>query len=218
MATGKRTKKSRRARKDEFASQVPAPTEIAVQDLVPPKPAFVLATFAGGCFWCTEAAFELLAGVKSVLPGYMGGSDPAPTYEKVCGGDTGHAEVVQLEFDPEQIDYETLLAVFFSVHNPTTLNRQGNDVGTQYRSAIFWHDEAQRLAAEAMIARVAADDPWGMKVVTELQPASQFHVAESYHHRYFQRNPEQGYCRMVVAPKASKVRQLFARALREGSL
>lgn len=173
-----------------------------------------LATLAGGCFWCTEAAFEQLAGVVSVLPGYMGGHDPAPTYEAVCRGGTGHAEVVQIAFDPAVIDYETLLTAFFTIHDPTTLNRQGHDVGTQYRSAIFYHDDAQRAAAEAMIARLTAEGVWSAPIVTEVSPAAAFHVAEAYHHQYFRRNPQQAYCMAVVAPKAMKLRRVFAERLK----
>ncbi len=173
-----------------------------------------LATLAGGCFWCTEAAFEQLDGVLSVRPGYMGGHDPRPTYEKVCGGDTGHAEVVQIEFDPAKIDFETLLTVFFIIHDPTTLNRQGHDVGTQYRSAIFCHDETQRAQAEAMITQLNADRVWGAMIVTEVVSATTFHVAEAYHHQYFRNNPYQGYCMAVVAPKAMKVRANFAALLK----
>ena len=173
-----------------------------------------LATLAGGCFWCLEAAFEQLDGVLSVKPGYMGGYDPAPTYEKVCTGETGHAEVIQIEFDPAKIDFETLLLVFFTIHDPTTLNRQGQDVGTQYRSAIFWHDEAQREQAKAMIAQLNAEQGWGAMIVTEVTPAATFHVAEAYHHQYFRNNPYQGYCMAVVAPKAMKVRANFAALLK----
>lgn len=173
-----------------------------------------LATFAGGCFWCLEAAFEQLDGVISVAPGYMGGDDPAPTYEKVCGGRTGHAEVVRIEFDPAVIDYATLLDVFFTIHDPTTLNRQGHDVGTQYRSAIFFHDAAQQQLANAAIARLNAENAWGAPVVTEVVPATTFHVAEEYHHQYFRKNPYQGYCMAVVRPKAVKVREHFAERLK----
>ena len=173
-----------------------------------------LATLAGGCFWCLEAAFEQLDGVLSVKPGYMGGYDPAPSYEKVCTGETGHAEVIQIEFDPAKIDFETLLLVFFTIHDPTTLNRQGQDVGTQYRSAIFWHDEAQREQAKAMIAQLNAEQGWGAMIVTEVTPAATFHVAEAYHHQYFRNNPYQGYCMAVVAPKAMKVRANFAALLK----
>jgi len=178
--------------------------------------ATMLATLAGGCFWCTEAAFEQLAGVVSVLPGYMGGHDPAPTYEAVCRGDTGHAEVVQIAFDPAVIDYDTLLTAFFTIHDPTTLNRQGHDVGTQYRSAIYCHDDAQRAAAEDMIVRLTAEGVWSAPIVTEVAPATVFHVAEVYHHQYFRRNPHQGYCMAVVAPKAMKLRRVFADRLKAG--
>jgi peptide-methionine (S)-S-oxide reductase len=169
-----------------------------------------LATLAGGCFWCLEAAFEQLDGVLSVLPGYMGGSDPQPSYDAVCRGHTGHAEVVQIAFDPAKIDFETLLAAFFTIHDPTTLNRQGHDVGTQYRSAIFFHDAGQQAVAEAMIGRLDGEGIWGSPIVTEVSPASTFFVAEEYHHQYFRRNPEQGYCVAVVAPKAQKLRKVFA--------
>ena len=169
-----------------------------------------VATLAGGCFWCLEAAFEQLDGVLSVLPGYMGGHDPQPTYEAVCRGNTGHAEVVQIAFDPAKIDFETLLAAFFTIHDPTTLNRQGHDVGTQYRSAIFFHDAGQQAVAEAMIGRLDGEGIWASPIVTEVSPASTFFVAEEYHHQYFRRNPEQGYCVAVVAPKAQKLRKVFA--------
>ncbi len=169
-----------------------------------------VATLAGGCFWCLDAAFEQLEGVLSVLPGYMGGSDPQPTYEAVCRGNTGHAEVVQITFDPAKIDFETLLAAFFTIHDPTTLNRQGHDVGTQYRSAIFFHDAGQQAVAEAMIGRLNGEGIWSSPIVTEVTPAATFFVAEEYHHQYFRRNPEQGYCVAVVAPKAQKLRKVFA--------
>lgn len=169
-----------------------------------------VATLAGGCFWCLEAAFEQLDGVLSVLPGYMGGSDPQPTYEAVCRENTGHAEVVQITFDPAKIDFETLLTAFFTIHDPTTPNRQGHDVGTQYRSAIFFHDAGQQAVAEAMIARLNDEGIWGSPIVTEVTPVSTFFVAEEYHHQYFRRNPEQGYCVAVVAPKAHKLRKVFA--------
>jgi len=172
------------------------------------------ATLAGGCFWCTEGALEQLAGVLSIQPGYMGGSDPAPTYEKVCTGRTGHAEVVQVEFDPAQLDFETLLAAFFLIHDPTILNRQGHDVGTQYRSAIFYHNEAQRETAEKLIEQMAWEGVWDAPIVTEVTPAETFHVAEAYHHQYFRNNPYQGYCMAVAAPKAAKIRQYFAERLK----
>jgi peptide-methionine (S)-S-oxide reductase len=169
-----------------------------------------LATLAGGCFWCLEAAFEQLEGVVSVEPGYMGGHDPAPTYEAVCRGGSGHAEVVQIRFDPAVIDYETLLAAFFTIHDPTTLNRQGHDVGTQYRSAIYYHDATQKAVAEDFIARLAGEGVWSSPIVTEVTPATTFFVAEDYHHQYFRRNPYQGYCVAVVGPKAMKMRHAFA--------
>jgi peptide-methionine (S)-S-oxide reductase len=173
-----------------------------------------VATLAGGCFWCLEAAFEQLEGVVSVLPGYMGGHDPHPTYEAVCRGDTGHAEVVQVRFDPAIIDYDTLLSAFFTIHDPTTLNRQGHDLGTQYRSAIFCHDDAQKAAAEATIARLGAEGVWPAPIVTEVTPATSFFEAEDYHHQYYRRNPYQGYCMAVVGPKAAKLRQVFANRLK----
>lgn len=169
-----------------------------------------VATLAGGCFWCLEAAFEQLDGVLSVLPGYMGGGDPQPSYEAVCRGNTGHAEVVQITFDPAKIDFATLLAAFFTIHDPTTPNRQGHDVGTQYRSAIFFHDAGQQAVAEAMIGRLNGEGIWGSPIVTEVSPAATFFLAEEYHHQYFRRNPEQGYCLAVVAPKAHKLRKAFA--------
>ena len=173
-----------------------------------------LLTLAGGCFWCLEAAFEQLRGVEAVVSGYMGGHDPAPTYEKVCRGDSGHAEVVQITFNASEIDLETLLTVFFTIHDPTTLNRQGNDVGTQYRSAIFAHDDAQLAFAKAMIARFEAARVWPSPIVTEVLPAAHFFPAEDYHQHYFQRNPYQGYCMAVVAPKVVKVRGEFGALLR----
>lgn len=172
------------------------------------------ATLGGGCFWCLEAAFEQLDGVIAVVPGYMGGHEPQPTYESVCRGDSGHAEVVQVEFDPAILDFETLLTAFFSIHDPTTLNRQGHDIGSQYRSAIFYHDEHQQRVAQTLIARLNAQSIWAGPIVTEVVPAVVFHVAELYHHQYFRNNPYQGYCMAVVAPKAMKLRQIFADRLK----
>ena len=173
-----------------------------------------VATLAGGCFWCLEAAFEQLAGVESVVSGYMGGSDPAPTYEKVCSGTTGHAEVVQITFDPAVIDFPTLLAVFFTIHDPTTLNRQGHDVGSQYRSAIFFHTPEQQAGAAGLIAELNGQKLWPVPIVTEVTPATVFYPAEDYHQHYFERNPLQGYCQAVVAPKAWKVRAAFGDRLK----
>jgi len=173
-----------------------------------------VATLAGGCFWCLEAVYDGMKGVHSVESGYMGGRTANPTYEQVCGGDTGHAEVVRVTFDPAAVSYEELLEVFFVIHDPTTMNRQGNDVGTQYRSAIFYHTPQQKTAAEAVIARLSAAKLWSGKIVTELAPASTFHMAERYHQEYFERNPYQPYCQAVVAPKVAKFRKHFLEKLK----
>lgn len=173
-----------------------------------------IATLAGGCFWCLEAAFEPLRGVEKIVSGYMGGQLENPHYEAICTGQTGHAEVVQIHFDAAQISFGELLAVFFSIHDPTTLNRQGNDVGTQYRSAIFYHGEAQREEAAAMLAELSAQQIWSAPIVTELCPAPIFYAAEDYHQGYYAQHPGQGYCQFVVAPKVAKVREVFAAYLR----
>ena len=174
-----------------------------------------IATLAGGCFWCLEAVFDQLKGVESVESGYMGGSKPNPTYDEVCGGASGHAEVVQVTFDPGVLAYEDLLSVFFAIHDPTQLNRQGNDVGTQYRSAIFHHSEVQKRAAESLVARLTAEKLFGRPIVTEIMPASQFFVAEDYHQEYFARvgagNP---YCSAVIEPKVAKFRKNFVERLK----
>ena len=168
-----------------------------------------VATLAGGCFWCLEAVYDGMKGVESVESGYMGGPVPNPTYEQVCGGRTGHAEVVRITFDPATVSYRELLEVFFVIHDPTTLNRQGNDFGTQYRSAIFYHTPQQKAEAEAVIAHLNAEKLWPDPIVTELTAASDFHVAEPYHQEYFARNPYQPYCQFVVAPKVQKFRKQF---------
>jgi peptide-methionine (S)-S-oxide reductase len=169
-----------------------------------------VATLAGGCFWCLEAVYDQLKGVQSVESGYMGGKSPNPTYDEVCGGRSGHAEVVRVTFDPAEVSYEDLLGIFFSIHDPTTLNRQGNDVGTQYRSAIFFHSPEQERIAREMVAKLTADKVFGHPIVTEIVPASQFHVAENYHQEYFQRvgggNP---YCSFVIEPKVAKFRKQY---------
>jgi peptide-methionine (S)-S-oxide reductase len=168
-----------------------------------------VATLGGGCFWCLEAVYDDLAGVESVESGYMGGRSQAPTYEEVCGGDSGHAEVVRVTFDPSQISYRDILDVFFVIHDPTTLNRQGNDIGTQYRSAIFYHSpEQQRVAAEA-IAHLEAEEVYDDPIVTEVAPAIGFWMGERYHQEYFKNNPYQPYCMWVVAPKVQKFRKRF---------
>jgi peptide-methionine (S)-S-oxide reductase len=173
------------------------------------------ATLGGGCFWCVEAVFDALKGVDAVESGYMGGHTKDPTYEDICGGDTGHAEVVQVHFDPAVVSYADILRVFFTVHDPTTLNRQGNDVGTQYRSVIFFHDEAQRATAEAVRAEIDAAGIWGDESVTEISPASTFYMAEAYHQEYFARYPGQPYCMFVVEPKVRKFRKTFAARLKK---
>jgi peptide-methionine (S)-S-oxide reductase len=170
------------------------------------------ATLGGGCFWCLEAVYEELDGVVDVESGYSGGAVDDPTYRQVCEGDTGHAEVVRIEFDPARITYGEILEVFFAIHDPTTLNRQGNDVGTQYRSVIFFHTpEQQRIAAEVM---EQARSAYGRDVVTQLVPAAPYFRAEGYHQEYFRNNPGQGYCMVVVAPKLEKFRRTFARKRR----
>ena len=173
------------------------------------------ATLAGGCFWCLEAAFLELKGVERVESGYAGGHRPNPTYEQVCTGATGHAEVVQVTFDPQVLSYRDLLKVFFTIHDPTTLNRQGADVGTQYRSAIFYHSPAQKADAEAVIAEVADSGHWPGRIVTAVAPLDVFYPAEEYHRDYYQRNPNQGYCQFVIAPKVAKLRKEFFAKLRK---
>jgi peptide-methionine (S)-S-oxide reductase len=174
-----------------------------------------LATLAGGCFWCLEAVFEQLIGVKSVASGYCGGTAAKPSYEQVCTGKTGHAEVVQVTFDPQQIAYDELLDVFFATHDPTTLNRQGGDVGTQYRSAIFVHSPEQQQQAEAKIAALNAAQLFDAPIVTQVVPAAEFFPAEGYHQGYFRGNPQQPYCAAVVSPKVAKFRKQFAGKLRK---
>jgi peptide-methionine (S)-S-oxide reductase len=174
-----------------------------------------MATLAGGCFWCLEAAFLQLRGVERVESGYSGGQVPNPSYERVCTGTTGHAEVVQVTFDPQVITFADLLHVFFTIHDPTTLNQQGADVGTQYRSAIFYHDAGQRAEAERVIAELAAEKVWDDPILTEVKPLDRFYPAEEYHRDYYSRNPNQGYCRAVVAPKVAKVRKLYFDRLKQ---
>ncbi len=168
-----------------------------------------VATLAGGCFWCLEAVYLELNGVSRVVSGYAGGHVPNPTYEQVCGKKTGHAEVVQITYDPETVSFRELLQVFFTIHDPTTVNRQGNDVGPQYRSAIFYHDESQREIAETVIREINAEGIWSGPIVTELTPIEQFYPAEDYHQNYYARNPYQGYCRVVIEPKVAKFRRKF---------
>jgi len=169
------------------------------------------AVFGGGCFWCTETIFKELKGVVSVMPGYAGGGKPNPTYEQVCGGDTGHAEVIRVEFDPKEISFRDLLEVFFATHDPTTLNRQGNDVGTQYRSLVLYDGERQKADAEAVIAELKASGAFGgREVVTELKPLETFWEAESYHRDYYKNNKDANpYCQLVIDPKLAKFRAKF---------
>jgi len=172
------------------------------------------ATLAGGCFWCLEAVYEVLNGVDKVVSGYSGGRQPDPTYEQVCGGSTGHAEVVQISFDPTQASFRDLLNIFFTIHDPTTLNRQGGDVGTQYRSAIFYHTAEQEADARAVITDLTTQQVWDAPIVTEVVPLVKFWPAEDYHQHYFVRNPTQGYCRAIVAPKVAKFRKQFLARLK----
>jgi len=174
-----------------------------------------LATLGGGCFWCLEAVYLDLKGVERVVSGYAGGHVANPTYEAVCSGATGHAEVVQLTYDPAVISFRQILEVFFTIHDPTTLNRQGADVGTQYRSAIFTHDAEQKQIAEEVIAAIEAEGIWRNPIVTEVAPLERFHPAEAYHQNYFARNPYQPYCQVVVAPKVAKFRKKFIGQLKK---
>jgi len=169
-----------------------------------------VATLGGGCFWCLEAVFKDLRGVSWVMSGYAAGQVTNPSYKAVCSGTTGHAEVVQVKFDPAELSYADLLRVFFTIHDPTTLNRQGNDIGTQYRSIILAHSDAQRVTAQAVMKEIADAGVWRNKLVTQLEPFTVFYQAEEEHHDYFARNPWTGYCQVVVAPKVSKFRKQFA--------
>lgn len=174
-----------------------------------------IAVFGGGCFWCTEAVFTSLKGVESVLSGYAGGTTQNPTYDEVCGGQTGHAEVVRLEYDSTVIDLKTLLTVFFATHDPTTLNRQGNDVGTQYRSIVFYTTPEQKTEAEAFIKEIDSSTKEGSRVVTAVEPLTEFYEAENYHTDYFAKNPAQSYCHLIVSPKVAKVQKKFAQLLKD---
>ena len=174
-----------------------------------------VATLGGGCFWCLEAVYDDMKGIESVESGYMGGSVPNPTYEQVCDGSTGHAEVVRITFDPHVATYQDILQVFFVIHDPTTLNRQGNDAGTQYRSVVFHHTAKQREIAEQTIKRLEEAKVWPDPIVTQIAPATDFWVAEDYHQEYFRRNPNQPYCSFVVEPKVQKFRKAFMEKLKK---
>lgn len=173
-----------------------------------------IATFGGGCFWCTEAVFSALRGVHSVASGYAGGHVPHPSYKDVCTGTTGHAEVIRIEFDPAQISFEELLEVFFATHDPTTLNRQGNDVGTQYRSVVFYHDDEQRQSVERLIRELNESGDFPSRLITEVSPFTNFYPAEEYHANYFALNPRQPYCQGVIGPKVEKFRKKFTDRLK----
>ena len=173
-----------------------------------------VATLAGGCFWCIEAVFREVDGVEIVVSGYTGGATVNPTYEQVCTGKTGHAEAVQVSFNPSKISYREILEIFFSVHDPTTLNRQGADMGTQYRSAIFYHNEQQKAAADGLIGELNKAHLWKKPIVTQIVPLDIFYPAEDYHLEYFSRHPEQAYCQMVISPKVSKFRKQWAKQLK----
>jgi len=174
-----------------------------------------IATLAGGCFWCLEAVFEELKGVEHVASGYSGGKTPNPTYQQVCSGATGHAEVVQITFDPQLLSYKEILQVFFTIHDPTTLNRQGADIGTQYRSAIFYRTPEQKAIAEQVIAELTAAHLWDSPIVTQVIPFHLFYQAEDYHQRYYENNPNQPYCRAVIAPKVLKFRKEYLAKLKK---
>jgi peptide-methionine (S)-S-oxide reductase len=176
-----------------------------------------LATLGGGCFWCLEAVFSQMQGVRSAISGYCGGTTDNPTYKEICSGKTGHAEVVQVTFDPDVMSYRELLEVFFTIHDPTTLNRQGNDIGTQYRSVIFFHSAEQKAEAEKMIAELTATRVWSGPIVTEVLDLPIFYPAEDYHQEYFRQHGEQPYCRMVVAPKVAKFKEKFGAKLKRHS-
>jgi peptide-methionine (S)-S-oxide reductase len=174
-----------------------------------------VATLGGGCFWCLEPLYEELQGVEGVVVGYAGGDVPNPSYEQVCSGRTGHAEVVQITFDPNVIAFEDILRVFFTMHDPTTLNRQGADAGTQYRSIVLYHDEPQKATAERIIQEIEAEGIWDGRIVTQVEPLDTFYRGEEYHQEYFRKNPNAGYCRAVVAPKVSKFRKKYRDRLKE---
>ena len=173
------------------------------------------ATLGGGCFWCLEAVFRDLRGVRSVVSGYAGGHVANPTYQQVCTGTTGHAEVVQIEFAADEVSFAELLEVFFTIHDPTTVDRQGHDVGPQYRSIVLYHTDEQKREAERVIAELEARGVWDARIVTQIEPLETFYAAESYHQDYFERNPQQPYCQVVIAPKVSKFRRQFLERLRK---
>ncbi len=195
--------------KEIILPQIKQPVKMGIQEKME------VATFAGGCFWCTEAVFLELNGVKSVKSGYIAGKTINPTYKDVCNGDTGHAEAIQIEFDSSKISFGELLEVFFATHDPTTLNRQGNDSGTQYRSEIFYHNELQKKTAERYIALLTKENTFEKPIVTVISAATIFYEAEDYHQNYYNQNQSQGYCSYVITPKVEKVRKLFKDKLKK---
>ena len=195
--------------KEVILPQIKQPIKMEIQEKME------VATFAGGCFWCTEAVFLELNGVKSVISGYIGGKTINPSYKDICNGDTGHAEAIQIEFDSSKISFGELLEVFFATHDPTTLNRQGNDSGTQYRSEIFYHSELQKKTAEEYITLLTMENTFGKPIVTVISAASKFYEAEDYHQNYYNQNQSQGYCSYVITPKVEKVRKLFKNKLKK---
>ena len=195
-------------------SMMSIPSIPAADDTADDKP-MAKATFAGGCFWCTEAVYKEIKGVNEVTSGYIGGKNPNPTYKQVCTGLTGHAEAVEIEYDPDLVPYEKLLEVFFATHDPTTLNRQGADAGTQYRSGVFYHDDEQKQIAEKVIERLNVARVFPQRIVTEVTEASTFYPAEDYHQDYFENNPFQPYCQAAVSPKVAKVRKVFKDLLKD---
>jgi len=176
---------------------------------------YALATFAGGCFWCTQAIFKRLKGVKSVVSGYTGGTVPDPSYEDVCNGTTGHAEAIQIEFDPQDISYEKLLEIFFHLHDPTTLNQQGNDVGIQYRSVIFYHNDKQKTDAQKVKVQIEQEHLYADPIVTEITPFTVYYPAEDYHQNYFENNKTGGYCSYVITPKIQKLLREYKQDVKE---
>ena len=180
-----------------------------------PNEKFETAVFAGGCFWCTEATFKMLKGVKSVIPGYTGGMMEKPNYSEVSNGKTGHAESIKIEYDPTVISYDDLLSVFFNTHDPTTLNRQDRDVGTQYRSSIFYSNEEQKQKAEGLIKKLNESHAYDKPVVTEVKPSTEFYEAEDYHHDYYKNNPGDAYCQIVIAPKLEKLQKRFNKLIEQ---
>jgi peptide-methionine (S)-S-oxide reductase len=195
--------------KEVILPQIKEPIKMETQEKME------IATFAGGCFWCTEAVFLELNGVKSVLSGYIGGKTVDPTYKDICNGDTGHAEAIQITFDSSKISFQELLEIFFATHDPTTLNRQGNDSGTQYRSEIFYHNENQKKISESYMALLTKENTFGKPIVTVISPATKFYEAEDYHQNYYNQNKSQGYCSYVITPKVEKVRKLFKDKLKK---